>query len=52
MISFYAYRVINGLKRWTDIPTLWQEKVKLKLINDGYILNDDGTVTLIEKIQN
>ena len=45
MVNFYAYRIKNGLKKWIDVPTLWQEEVKKKLVEDGYILNEDGTVT-------
>ena len=45
MVNFYVYRVKNGLKKWTDVPTLWREKVKDELISQGYVLNDDGTVS-------
>ena len=45
MIDFYVYRIKNGLKKWTDVPSLWQEKVKDELIKQGYVLNDDGTVS-------
>ena len=44
MINFYVYRVKNGLKKWTDVPSLWQEKVKEELVAQGYVLNEDGTV--------
>ena len=45
MVNFYVYRVKNGLKKWTDVPTLWRDKVKEELVSEGYVLNDDGTVT-------
>lgn len=45
MVNFYAYRVKNGLKKWTDVPKLWQDKVKEELVSEGYVLNEDGTVT-------
>ena len=45
MVNFYIYRVKNGLKKWTDIPSLWQEKVKDELIKQCYVLNEDGTVS-------
>ena len=45
MIDFYVYRVKNGLKKWTDVPSLWKEKVKEELVAQGYALNDDGTVS-------
>ena len=48
MVDFYVYRITNGLKKWTDVPSLWNQKVQDKLIEDGYTLNDDGTVTKIE----
>lgn len=45
MVKFYEERVINGLKKWTDVPELWNKKVIKKLQEDGYVLNEDGTVT-------
>lgn len=45
MVKFYEERVINGLKKWTDVPELWNKKVIEKLQKDGYVLNEDGTVT-------
>ena len=45
MVDFYFYRIINNLKKWTNVPAMWNEKVQHKLIEEGYILNDDGTVT-------
>ena len=49
MVSFYVYRVKNGLKKWTDVPPLWNEKVKKELIAQGYVLNEDGTVSKEEQ---
>ena len=48
MVNFYVYRVKNGLKKWTDVPTLWQEKVKEELVAQGYVLNEDGTASKAE----
>lgn len=45
MVKFYYTRVIQGKKLWTEIPELWQEDVCNQLIEDGYTLNEDGTVT-------
>ena len=45
MVKFYVSRVKHGKKLWTEIRDLWQEDVKAKLIEEGYMLNDDGTVT-------
>lgn len=47
MINFYVYKVEHGTKKWTDIPYLWKEDVKKKLIEKGYTLNDDGTATKV-----
>ena len=46
MVNFYVFRVKNGLKKWTEVPSMWNKAVQEKLIKDGYILNDDGTVTI------
>lgn len=48
MINFYVYRVKNGLKKWTDVPKLWQDKVKEELVSEGYVLNEDGTAIKVE----
>ena len=45
MVYFYVYRIKNVLKKWTDVPPLWQEKVKDELVAQGYVLNEDGTVS-------
>ena len=45
MINFYVYRVTHGKKLWTEIRDLWLDDVKAKLIEEGYILNEDGTVS-------
>ena len=50
MVDFYVSRVKNGLKKWTDVPKLWNKKVQEQLIEEGYILNDDGTVTEDNKV--
>lgn len=49
MVDFYVNRVKNGLKKWTDVPALWNQKVQDKLIEEGYTLNEDGTVTKNEE---
>lgn len=48
MVQFYYTRVIQGKKLWTEIPGLWQQDVCDKLEANGYILNEDGTVTKAE----
>ena len=48
MVNVYVYRVKNGLKKWTDVPTLWREEVKKELVEQGYVLNEDGTAIEVE----
>ena len=45
MVKFYVARVISGVKKWTDVPSLWNKAVKEELVKEGYILNEDGTVS-------
>ena len=48
MVNFYVYRVKNGLKKWTDVPTLWREEVTKEPVAQGYVLNEDGTASNAE----
>lgn len=43
MVNFYKKMVIRGNKKWTEVPALWNEKVKEALEADGYTLNANGT---------
>lgn len=45
MIKFYVKRIISGKMLWTDVPSLWNDKVQAALKDDGYTLNSDGTVS-------
>ena len=45
MVNFYVYIVKHGKKLLTEIRDLWQEDVKKKLMEEGYTLNEDGTVS-------
>lgn len=45
LVNFFVYGIKNGLKKWTDVPKLWQDKVKEELVKEGYVLNENGTVT-------
>lgn len=45
MVEYYVYNVEHGYKKWTKVNKLWQEEVKQRVIEDGYTLNDDGTVS-------
>ena len=46
MVQFYYKRVIQGKKLWTEIPNLWKQDVCDMLIENGYTLNEDGTVSM------
>lgn len=48
MVDFFVYRVKNGLKKWNEVPELWRQRVIDKLEEEGYVLNEDGTVSLTE----
>ena len=50
MVNFYVYRVIHSKKLWTAVPKLWRDDVKAKLIEEGYTLNDDGTVSKSDQV--
>jgi hypothetical protein len=45
MAVFFAKRVESGLKLWTKVPNIWYEATLEQIKEDGYILNEDGTVT-------
>ena len=45
MVKFYVVRVISGVKKWTEVPSLWNKAVQEELIKEGYVLNEDGTVS-------
>ena len=49
MVKFYVVRVISGVKKWTDGPSLWNKAVQEELIKEGYVLNEDGTVSKPEE---
>lgn len=45
MINWYIYQLTNGLLRYTDIKPFWAKRVKPKLEELGYVINEDGTVS-------
>ena len=49
MVKFYVVRVISGIKKWTDVPSLWNKAVQEELVKEGYVLNEDGTVSKLEE---
>ena len=50
MVNFYVYRIKAGRKLWTAVPKLWRGEVNAKLLEEGYTLNDDGTVSKSDQI--
>lgn len=45
MVNFYARRCEkNGVNFYT-VPTKFQDAVKAKIEADGYVIQEDGTVT-------
>jgi len=48
MVNLYFKKIVAGEFLWTDVPALWSDKVQKKLTDNGYTLNDDGTVTKAE----
>ena len=50
MVNFYVYRIKAGRKLWTAVPKLWQDEVNAKLFEEGYTLNEDGTVSKSDQI--
>lgn len=48
MARIYAAQVIAGEMLWTEIPSLWRKKACAEIEKQGYILNEDGTVSLPE----
>lgn len=45
MAHLYARLIIKGRKNFSDVPEKFKEDTKAWIEKDGYILNDDGTVT-------
>lgn len=47
MINYYCNKIIKGKMLWKDVPSYWNEDVQDELVKRGYVLNEDGTVSLI-----
>lgn len=46
MVIFYAHMCERYHKNFnTYVAELWKEDTKAKIIADGYVIADDGTVT-------
>lgn len=52
MISYYIKKIKDGEMLWFNVPPKWKNKVAEELVNKGYALNDDGTVTSPTEIKN
>ena len=48
MVKLYVREIEAGNMLWTSVPKLWNKKVQEALIADGYILNEDGTISKAE----
>lgn len=48
MVKIYVRKVEAGTMLWTEIPALWQSKACAQIEADGYILNEDGTISTPE----
>lgn len=48
MVEFYLKKIKSNDIAFTleNVPPLWKQKVKDKLIEDGYTLNNDGSVSI------
>ena len=46
MVELYIKKIKDDNIDFTldNVPKLWKQKVIKRLIEDGYIVNDDGTV--------
>ena len=51
MIRIYVRKIEAGTMLWTDVPSLWQNKVVAELEAEGYTCNEDGTVTKVEPVE-
>ena len=46
MVELYLKKIKTDNIAFTleDVPALWKQKVMDRLVEDGYILNEDGSV--------
>ena len=45
MVNKYYTKIIDGEMYWNKVTSLWNKKVQNALTDNGYVLNEDGTVT-------
>ena len=44
MVAIYVRRIKAGKMTLEEVPEKWKQKVMDKLVEDGYTLNEDGSV--------
>lgn len=49
MVAKYVRKLEEGTMNFNDVPKLWSAKVRKQIEADGYVINDDGTVTKPEE---
>ena len=49
MVKVYARLCEKGEKNFYDVPSNLQKKVEAVILADGYVINEDGTVTKREE---
>lgn len=49
MAKLYFNKIVNGEMLWTDVPSLWRAKTKKYIESQGYICNEDGTISKVEE---
>lgn len=45
MVKIYIRWITAGAMLWTEVPPSYINKVKAELVRQGYICNEDGTVS-------
>lgn len=48
LVSKYVSKIIAGDMKFNEVPALWSKKVMKALEDLGYVINEDGTVTMPE----
>lgn len=49
MVKVYARLCEKGIKNFNDVPTELQDKVRSIIEEDGYYIQDNGTVSKLVK---
>lgn len=48
LVNKYVSKIVAGEMTFLEVPALWSKKVKKALEDAGYVINEDGTVSLPE----